>query len=263
MYAPSLALDNIFVEALTLQPRTPLHGPGEAELSFRTAEPVTNFGRRLRPSVRPMVRSEKRGVLPSDRLFSPSAERNKVPIGDVLSRVLPEHGVVLEVGSGTGQHVVQFARAMPNLIWQPSERDADCLRSILPWLSAEEFPNVRPPLHLDVSALPWPIDSAAALVCINLIHIAPWSATEALFCGASSLLSGGGLLCLYGPFKRDGRHTSFSNKSFDALLRREDPEWGVRDLEDISRLADRAGCDLLHAHEMPSNNLTLVFGKRH
>ena len=165
----------------------------------------------------------------------------KAPISEVLSQVLPERGVVLEVGSGTGQHVVEFARAMPNLIWQPSERDADCLRSIRAWLAAEKLSNVRPPLQLDVGALPWPIDSAAALVCINMIHIAPWSATEALFQGSRSLLSGGGLLCLYGPFKREGRHTSPSNKSFDALLRRQDPEWGVRDIDDVSRLADEAG----------------------
>jgi len=208
------------------------------------------------------VRCEELGILPSDRLISPSAERNKGPISEMLSLVLPESGVVLEVGSGTGQHVVQFARAMPNLIWQPSERDVDCLRSIRAWTATEELSNVRPPLQLDVGALPWPIDSAAALLCINMIHIAPWSATEALFEGSRSLLSGGGLLCLYGPFKRDGRHTSPSNKRFDALLRQQDREWGVRDLDDVSRLGDGAGLDLLQTHEMPSNNLTVVFAKR-
>jgi SAM-dependent methyltransferase len=208
------------------------------------------------------VRCEELGVLSSDRLFSPSAERNKGPIGEVLSQVLPERGVVLEVGSGTGQHVVQFAGAMPKLIWQPSERDADCLRSIRAWLSVEALSNVRPPLYLDVNALPWPVDSATALVCINMLHIAPWSAAEALFSGCKSLLSGGGLLCLYGPFKREGRHTSPSNKEFDALLRHQDPEWGVRDLDEVSGLADVTGLDLLQAHGMPSNNLTIVFRKR-
>ena len=212
--------------------------------------------------VRPCVRCEELGVLSSDRLFSPSAERNKGPISEVLSQVLPERGLVLEVGSGTGQHAVQFARAMPNLIWQPSERDADCLRSIRGWVLVEALSNVRPPLHLDVNALPWPVDSAVALVCINTLHIAPWSAAEALFCGGKSLLSGGGLLCLYGPFKREGRHTSPSNEDFDALLRRQDPEWGVRDLDEVSGLADVTGFDLLQTHEMPSNNLTLVFQKR-
>jgi hypothetical protein len=212
--------------------------------------------------VRPVVRSEELGVLSSDRLFSPSAERNKGQIGKILSQVLPERGVVLEVGSGTGQHVAQFARAMPKLIWQPSERDADCLRSIRAWLLVEALSNVRPPLHLDVNALPWPADSAAALVCINMLHIAPWSVAEALFTGGKSLLSGGGLLCLYGPFKREGRHTSPSNKDFDALLRRQDPEWGVRDLDEVSGLGDVKGFDLLQTHEMPSNNLTIVFQKR-
>ena len=208
------------------------------------------------------MRCEELSVLPSDRLVSPSAERNKAPISAVLSQVLPEYGVVLEVGSGTGQHVVEFARAMPNLIWQPSERDADCLRSIRAWLAVEKLSNVRPPLELDVNVLPWPIDSAAALVCINMIHITPWSATEALFQGSRTLLSAGGLLCLYGPFKRQGQHTSPSNKSFDALLRRQDPEWGVRDIDDASRLADEAGLELRQTHEMPSNNLTLVFARR-
>jgi len=208
------------------------------------------------------VRCEELGVLSSDRLFSPSAERNKGPISEVLSQVLPERGVVLEVGSGTGQHVVQFAQAMPNLIWQPSERDTDCLRSIRAWLSVEALSNVRPPLHLDVNALHWPVASAAALVCINMLHIAPWPAAEALFSGCQSLLSGGGLMCLYGPFKREGRHTSPSNKDFDAFLRRQDPEWGVRDLDEVSGLADVKKFALLQTHEMPSNNLTIVFQKR-
>jgi hypothetical protein len=208
------------------------------------------------------VRCEELGALANDRLVSPSAERNRAPISEVLSQVLPERGVVLEVGSGTGQHVVHFARAMPNLVWQPSERDADCLRSIHGWLSVEELSNVRPPLLLDVSALPWPITSAAALVCINMIHIASWSTTETLLRGGEALLSGGGVLCLYGPFRRQGRHTSPSNEAFDTLLRRQDQDWGVRDLDEVARLAGRAAFDLLQTHEMPSDNLTVVFRKR-
>jgi hypothetical protein len=208
------------------------------------------------------VRCEELGALANHRLVSPSAERNRAPISEVLSQVLPERGVVLEISSGTGQHVVHFARAMPNLIWQPSERDDDCLKSIVAWLSVEQLPNVRPPLHLDVSASPWPITSAAALVCINMIHIAPWSAAQALFRGGEGLLRGGGVVCLYGPFRRQGRHTSPSNEAFDELLRRQDPDWGVRDLDEVARLADTAGFDLLQTHEMPSNNLTVVFRKR-
>ena len=208
------------------------------------------------------MRCEELGALENHRLVSPSAERNKAPISEILSRVLPERGVVLEIGSGTGQHVMHFARAMPNLIWQPSERDDDCLKSILGWISVEELSNVRSPLHLDVSAWPWPITSAAALVCINMIHIAPWSATEALLRGGESVLIGGGVVCLYGPFRKQGRHTSPSNDAFDALLRRQDPDWGVRDLDEVARVADRAGFNLLQTHEMPSNNLTVVFRKR-
>ena len=208
------------------------------------------------------MRREGLGVLASERLVSPSAERNKAPISEVLSQVLPERGVVLEIGSGTGQHVVHFARAMPNLIWQPSERDAGSLRSILAWLAAEKLSNVLPPLHLDVGASPWPITAAAALVSINMIHIAPWSATRALLCGGGSLLSSGGLLCLYGPFRKQGRHTSSSNEAFDALLREQNPDWGVRDLDEVARLADKAGFNLLQTHEMPSNNMIVVFGRR-
>ena len=208
------------------------------------------------------MRCEELGALANHRLVSPSAERNRAPISEALAKAPPEHGVVLEVGSGTGQHVVHFARAMPNLIWQPSERDDDRLRSIRGWLAVEVLSNVCPPLHLDVSAWPWPITSAAALVSINMIHIAPWSATEGLLRGGEALLSGGGVLCLYGPFRRQGRHTSPSNEAFDVLLRRQDPDWGVRDLDEVARLADRAGFDLLQTHEMPSNNLTVAFRKR-
>ena len=208
------------------------------------------------------MRSEELDVLANDRLVSPSAERNKAAISEVLRQVLPERGLVLEVGSGTGQHVVQFARTMPNLTWQPSERDVDCRRSILAWLATEKLANVLTPLHLDVSESPWPIHASDALVCINMIHIAPWSATEALFRGGGALLSGGGIVCLYGPFRRVGQHTAPSNEAFDALLRRQSQDWGVRDLEAVAGFADRAGFDLLEGHEMPSDNLTVVFRRR-
>ena len=208
------------------------------------------------------MRCEELGVLGSDRLVSLSAERNKAAIAEVLAHILPERGLVLEVGSGTGQHVVHLARAMPTLTWQPSECDHECLRSIAAWLATEKLSNVRAPLHLDVSASPWPINSAAALVSINMIHIAPWSAAECLFRGGAALLSAGGLLCLYGPFRRQGRRTAPSNEAFDAQLRAQNPDWGVRDLEDVVRLADETGLDLLRTCEMPSNNLTAVFRLR-
>ena len=185
------------------------------------------------------------------------------PISEVLSRVLPERGIVLEVGSGTGQHALQFARTMPDLIWaRRANVTPDCLKSILAWLAVEEFPNVRPPVHLDVCACPGRSILAAALVCINLIHIAPWSATECPLVAAAHCRAAAASCVFYGPFQRQGRHTSPSNRSFDLLLRRQDPAWGVLGSPmTVSRLADGAGFDLLQSHEMPSNNLIVVFRK--
>ena len=160
------------------------------------------------------------------RLMSPSAQRNKEPIARVLSQILPETGVVLEIGSGTGEHVVHFARVLPDSTWQPSEVDADCLRSIAGWTAFEGLPNVRPTLRLDVNDAPWPIEAVDAIVCINMIHIAPWPATQALMRGASVALRESGLLCLYGPYRIRGKHISASNRAFDAQLRAENPEWG-------------------------------------
>lgn len=205
---------------------------------------------------------EELGVSGSDRLVSPSAQRNKAPIAEVLAQVVPARGIVLEIASGTGQHAVHFARAMPTRTWQPSEHDPDCLRSIAAWRASEKLANLRAPLHLDVNAWPWPIESAAALVCINLIHIAPWSVAEALFRGAEALLSAGGALCLYGPFRRQGRRTAPSNLAFDAQLRAQNPDWGVRDLEEVARLADGTGFDLLGTYAMPSDNSSVVFRRR-
>lgn len=206
-------------------------------------------------------RCENLDVRADGRLVSPSAERNKGPICEVLARVLPEHGIVLEVGSGTGEHIVHFARAMPGLTWQPTERDADCLQSIAGWLGVESLMNVRAPLLLDVSE-PWPVSSVAAVVCINMIHIAPWSVTQALCRGCKTTVSGGGLLFLYGPYRQQGRHTSLSNDAFDRQLRGENPDWGVRDLDDVAQLAGAEGFDLRETYEMPANNLSVIFRKR-
>jgi SAM-dependent methyltransferase len=195
------------------------------------------------------------------RLWSPSAERNRQPIAEVLSRVLPQSGLVLEVGSGTGQHAVHFARVMPQLTWQPSEQDADCLRSISAWASIEGLPNVRPPLYLDIADEQWPIEAADAVVSINLIHIAPWSATHALLRGASSILPTAGLLCLYGPYRAGGKHTSASNRAFDAQLQAVNPEWGVRDLDEVSSEARAVDLEFVRTFEMPANNLIVVFRK--
>jgi SAM-dependent methyltransferase len=208
------------------------------------------------------MRCENVDNLAGDRLVSPSAERNKEPVADVLRRVLPEQGLVLEVSSGTGQHVVHFARAMPHLDWQPSERDEDNLRSIASWRAGEALPNVLEPIRLDVVDQPWPVSSAAAVVCLNMIHIAPWAAAEALVRGADAILAPGGILFLYGPYRRGGQHTAPSNEAFDRSLKARDPDWGVRDLEEVARLAGQHGFDAPEIHEMPANNLSVVFRRR-
>lgn len=207
------------------------------------------------------MRCEDLDASSDGRLWSPSAERNRGPIADVLSSVLPAVGVVLEIGSGTGQHVVQFARVTPGLTWQPSEQDEGCLRSISAWTASQALPNVRAPLRLDVNDAKWPVTSADAIVCINMIHIIPWPATHALMRGAGATLGPCGLLYLYGPYRLQGRHTSASNRAFDAQLRGAHADWGVRDLDEVTEEARAAGFDLLRTFEMPANNLSVVFRK--
>ena len=169
------------------------------------------------------------------RLVSPSAERNKGPIAEVLKQALPDRGLVLEIGSGTGQHVVHFAKETPHLTWQPSERDAECLQSIALWIAAERPANVLAPLRLDVGEQPWPVASAAAVVSLNMIHIAPWDAGMALIRGQPRFSTPARFL--YGPFRRGTVHTSPSNEAFDRQLRAQNPAWGVRDLEEVARYA--------------------------
>jgi SAM-dependent methyltransferase len=190
---------------------------------------------------------------------APSPERNKEPILEVLRRVLPGRGLVLEVASGTGQHAAHFAAALPDLIWQPSDPDADMHPSIAAWAAAAGAANVRPALLLDVRSRPWPLEAADAVVCINMIHIAPWAAAVHLVDGAARLLGAGAPLVLYGPYRREGRHTAPSNEAFDADLRRRNPEWGVRDLDAVAALAAENGFALHEVIEMPTNNLTVVF----
>jgi cyclopropane fatty-acyl-phospholipid synthase-like methyltransferase len=207
------------------------------------------------------MRLEDLNTSDDGRLASPSAERNREPIAAVLSQVLPQSGHVLEVGSGTGEHAVHFARRMPHLTWQPSEQDNDCLRSISAWVALEAHANVRQPLYLDVTDAQWAIAAADAVVCINMIHIAPWSATHALLRGASRILPTGGLLCLYGPYRVAGKHTSASNRAFDAQLRAINSEWGVRDLDALSNEARTLNIELERTFQMPANNLIAVLRK--
>ena len=199
------------------------------------------------------------GERPDPRLHAPAVARNREPILAVLRRVLPSTGLVLEVASGSGEHAAFFAAALPQLTWQPSAPDPRARASIAAFRDTGAAPNLLPPLDLDVIAAAWPVTGAAAVVCINMIHIAPWSACEGLVAGAAHALLPGGVLYLYGPYKEEGRHTAPSNAAFDADLRARDPRWGVRDLGAVAALARRGG----FAHEetvtMPVNNRSLVF----
>lgn len=193
------------------------------------------------------------------RPHNPAAERNKEPIREVLQRVLPAQGLVLEIASGPGTHVAHFAPAMPDLQWQPSERDADLRQAIEARRQEEALTNVRAPLALDLLQSDWPLDRADAIVCINLTHVAPWAATPALFAGAARILPADGIVVLYGPFRRGGQHTAPSNEQFDRALRARDPEWGLRDVEAVAQAAAEQGMALGEIVDMPANNLCLVF----
>jgi SAM-dependent methyltransferase len=193
-----------------------------------------------------------------EALFSPAVARNREPILDVLRRVLPRSGLVLEIASGTGEHAVHFVRALPGLIWQPSDPDETARCSIEAHRDAAGLPNLRPPLPLDASAPDWPVERAEAVVAINLVHIAPWAATLGLMAGAARVLRPGGVLVLYGPYKEGGAHTAPSNAEFDASLRASNPAWGVRDSEEVVAAARARDLALLERVAMPANNLTLV-----
>lgn len=191
--------------------------------------------------------------------ISAPAERNKAPILDVLERALPQTGLVLEIASGTGQHVVHFAAALPALEWQPTEADAELREAVTARVAAAGLGNVRAPLALDVTAAPWPVAAADAILCINMIHISPWRACEALVSGAGERLPVGGPLILYGPYRRGGEHTAPSNAAFDQSLRARNAAWGVRDLEKVERLAAGSGFKLGEVVAMPANNLVVIF----
>nr|WP_297459914.1 DUF938 domain-containing protein [uncultured Halomonas sp.] len=196
------------------------------------------------------------------RLSSPATRRNREPILAVLDEVLPRDGTVLEIASGSGEHAFHFAYHLPQVIWYPSDASAAARASIGAWRSKGGPPNLRAPLALDVTRRPWPSVDFDALVCINMLHIAPWEAAQALFAEAGKRLPPAGVLYLYGPYKRAGSHTAPSNAAFDADLRRRDARWGIRDLEAVEVLAESHGLALERIVEMPANNLSLVFRRR-
>jgi SAM-dependent methyltransferase len=198
----------------------------------------------------------------SELPVAPSAERNKDPILEQLRQYLPADATVLEIASGTGQHVVHFALALPGTSWQPTDPDPDNVLVIANRCDAARLRNIHPPLQLDVHQPEWRVaDVFDAVICINMIHIAPWSATAALLAGAGRVLRQDGprLLILYGAYKEGGRHTSPSNEAFDAWLKSRDARWGVRDLEAVTALAQEQGFERRALARLPANTLLLVF----
>jgi SAM-dependent methyltransferase len=223
------------------------------------AEYVVEFGKDGRP------------VEPDGRLDAAAFHRNHQPIWLVLERFLRgKSGDVVEAGSGTGQHVVDFAGRSPGIVWWPSDLNDRHLKSIRAWRARVQLRNVREPMRIDLANPQWCSamqdgsgpGKLLAVFCANVIHIAPWRVAEGLFAGASQYLRPDGRLFLYGPFKRGGQHTSVSNAVFDTSLKAANPEWGVRAVEDLERLADAAALALVDIAEMPANNLMLVFARR-
>ena len=193
------------------------------------------------------------------RREAPAVARNRDAILAVLEETLPSTGLVLEIASGTGEHAVHFARALPGLEFATSDPSAEARESTAAWCAHEALPNLRSPVELNVQASSWPIEEPLdAMLCCNMIHISPWASTLGLLAGAGRRLRGGAALVLYGPYKRGGAHTSPSNAAFDESLRSRDPSWGVRDIDDVVREAETCGLDLERVVEMPAHNLCVV-----
>lgn len=195
------------------------------------------------------------------RQFAPATQRNREPILAVLREVLPAQGLVLEVASGSGEHAVHFASAFPGLIFQPSDPDQAALASIDAWARESTLPNLRPAIRLDAIAPRWPITEADAILCINMIHISPWAATEGLIRRAAQILPANGPLYLYGPYRQHDVPLAASNAVFDDSLRRRNPKWGLRELGAVAELARAAGFGEPEVTTMPANNLSVVFRK--
>ncbi len=195
----------------------------------------------------------------NDALTAPAVARNRDAILAVLRAVLPASGTVLEIASGSGEHAVHVAAALPGVDWLPSDPEPAARRSIAAHALRAGLGNIRPPLALDAAAAAWPVARVDGIVCINMIHIAPWAATAGLMAGAGRVLSERGILFLYGPFREADRPFAESNAAFDASLRGRDPAWGVRDLDAVAAEAARHGLDLIRRVAMPANNLSVIF----
>ncbi|HEY6729094.1 MAG TPA: DUF938 domain-containing protein [Polyangiaceae bacterium] len=188
----------------------------------------------------------------------PAPERNKAPILQVLTELF-HRGLVLEIAAGTGQHAVHFAAGLPEVTWQPSEKDPELLDVLSARVTQARLPNLKAPVALDAASATWPVNAAEGVFCANLLHISEWSVAEGLFSGAQRVLSPGALLITYGPYRSSGVHTSASNADFDASLRAQNPTWGVRDIDDLSACARERGFRLADTLRMPANNFTLVW----
>ena len=200
------------------------------------------------------------GPSPTDaRRENPSAERNKRPLLEVLRRVFPSEGLVLELASGTGQHAAFFTDQLPSLHWQPTDVDAHALPSIAAWRQASHPDRIRAPLLLDATADAWPVPQADAMLCVNMLQVSPWPATLGLLAGAARTLTAGGPLVIYSPMSRGGVHISPGNAAFDANLKSHDPRLGVRDADLLIEAATAAGLTHAQTVDMPANNTVLVF----
>lgn len=199
------------------------------------------------------------GEVAGARRSAPAALRNREPIAEVLREWLPASGRVLEIASGTGEHIVYFAERFPALEWQPSDIHPDALASIDAWRVAAALPNVRPPLSIDAGSSEWPIDRADALLSINMVHISPWTSALGLIEGAARLLPRGGPLILYGPWLSDDVATAPSNLAFDSDLKQREPQWGLRRVEDFEAKAKQSGLRLIERRAMPANNMMLLY----
>jgi hypothetical protein len=193
------------------------------------------------------------------RQYAPATVRNRDFILDVLFDVLPTTGLILEIASGSGEHVVYFARHFSSLVFQPSDPEPEALLSVAAWVKAVQVTNVRAPIVLDASQSPWPISSADGIICINMIHISPWDATVGLIKGAAAVLPPGSPLYLYGPYNRKGFVTAPSNQAFHRTLCDRNATWGLRDLEAVAAIAQSVGFSVPDVTEMPANNLSVVF----
>jgi SAM-dependent methyltransferase len=207
---------------------------------------------------------------PADqRKFAPATQRNREPILELLLQILPQHGTILEIASGTGEHATFFSYHLAPRQWLPSDPNPELRASISAWTEFFPCEAMQPPIDLDASSPIWPVEteplpepSISAIVNINMIHISPWSACLGLMAGAGRILPPGGILYLYGPYKQNGEHTAPSNADFDESLQAQNPDWGVRNLEDVVKAAEAQNLTLHQTHPMPANNFSLVFKHR-